>query len=96
MKYRLSVLAEEDIIDIFMRGVEEFGVEQAKRYHQQLADTFVFLQENPLAARERVEIVPPVRVHPVGSHLVLYQDIGNAEIYILRVRHAHEDWLHLD
>jgi len=92
MRYILSRKAEEDIIGIFLTGVEQFGKNQAERYHEQLDKCFRFLAENPLAAHERFEITPPVRIHPVGSHLVIYRVEETGELFIIRVRHGHEDW----
>lgn len=92
MGYHLSIKAEQDVVDIFRAGVEQFGPYQAERYHERLERCFRFLADNPLAARERVEIFPAVRIHPVEAHLVVYRvdDIG--DIFIVRVRHGHEDW----
>lgn len=93
-RYRLSRKAEEDIIAIFMYGVSQFGIEQAERYHHLLERTFQFLAENPEAARDRVEITPPVRVHPIESHIVIYTIDEDGDVFIIRVRHGHEDWGH--
>ncbi|MDR6984241.1 toxin ParE1/3/4 [Rheinheimera pacifica] len=93
MAYILSHKAEEDIIAIFIAGAEQFGLTQAQRYHQQLTTTFEFLSDNPQAAPVREKLTPSVRLHPVGSHLVIYQLEADNSIFIIRVRHAHEDWL---
>ncbi|MDP5142643.1 type II toxin-antitoxin system RelE/ParE family toxin [Rheinheimera baltica] len=93
MAYILSNKAEEDIIAIFVTGAEQFGLIQAQRYHQQLTTTFEFLSDNPQAAPVREELIPPVRLHPVGLHLVIYQLEDDNSIFIIRVRLAHEDWL---
>ena len=45
-----------------MHGVAQFGIQPA----------FQFLEENPDAAREHLEIAPPVRIHPIESHVVIY------------------------
>lgn len=95
MAYILSNKAEEDIIAIFVAGAEQFGLAQAQRYHQQLTTTFEFLSDNPQATPVREELTPPVRLHPVGSHLVIYQLEDDNSIFIVRVRHAHEDELNL-
>lgn len=95
MTYRLSRKAEEDIIAIYAKGVREFGIEQAERYHAGLEQIFDFLAENPLAARERPEINPPVRARRYQSHLVVYQ-LDGPDIFILRVRHGREDWMNRD
>jgi toxin ParE1/3/4 len=41
---------------------------------------------------KRVELSPPVRIHPVQSHLVIYQIEDDGSVLIIRVRHVHEDW----
>ena len=84
---------EEDIIEIVLIGTELFGESQAEHYHAQLELCFQFLADNPLAAPERHELQPAVRIHPVISHIVLYQVNDNGDIFIIRVRHKHEDWL---
>jgi len=92
MPYKLSLKAEEDIINIYREGVLLFGAEQAEKYHLEMANVFEFLADNPKAARERTEITPSVRVHPYGSHIIIYS-INKNEVFILRVRHGHEDWI---
>jgi toxin ParE1/3/4 len=91
-RYRLSRKAEEDIIATYMYGVAQFRVQQAERNHDLLERTFQFLAENPEAARERAEITPPVRIHPIESHVVIYTVDESGDIFIVRVRHGREDW----
>ena len=92
MRYRLSQRADHDLDEIYTRGAELFGLDQADEYAAGLTRVFNFLASFPRAARERVETNPPVRAHPYKSHLILYvtEDQG---ILIVRIRHAHEDWL---
>ena len=92
MGYTLSRKAEEDIIEIFLRGVEQFGLKQAELYHTILEKSFQFLSYNPLAARARAEITPPVRMHPIESHLIVYTINEDGDVFIIRVRHGHENW----
>lgn len=94
MGYRLTRKAEDDLIAIYRTGAEEFGVGQAERYFAALEEAFGFLAAYPRAARERREINPPVRAHLHKSHLIVYLIQGD-DILILRVRHAREDWAHL-
>ena len=77
----------------FMEGARRFGLDQAERYHPQLAAVFDLLAENPLIARERSDINPPVRVHPFQAHLIVYALDEGGEVFVIRVRHGHEDWL---
>ena len=43
-------------------------------------------------ARVRAELAGDIRIHPVKSHIVIYQIEPSGKILILRVRHGHEDW----
>lgn len=92
MSYRLSRKAEDDLIDIYIEGVARFGVRQADLYHSEIGKMFDLLAENPRMARERFEITPFVRVHPFQSHLIVYLIENNDDVFIIRIRHAHEDW----
>lgn len=92
MGYRLSRKAEQDVIEVFLQGAERFGLLQAEAYHDLLTNTFSFLADNPQAARLREEIEPPVRIHPVQAHLVIYRVDDDGQVFVVRVRHAHEDW----
>lgn len=91
MTYRLSRKAEADVIQLYVEGVEAFGAAQAEAYLSGLERAFAFLAEFPLAARERTETMPPVRIHPYQSHIIVYVVEGR-RITILRVRHGREDW----
>ncbi|MEP2761231.1 MULTISPECIES: type II toxin-antitoxin system RelE/ParE family toxin [Alphaproteobacteria] len=92
MAYKLTRKAEEDIITVYQQGVVLFGAAQAETYHARLEQAFDFLSANPRAARERMEITPPVRCHPLGVHIVIYLIEDNGDVLILRVRHSREDW----
>ncbi|QKK02907.1 MAG: type II toxin-antitoxin system RelE/ParE family toxin [Pseudomonadota bacterium] len=93
--FKLTVAAEEDLIRIYTEGVIAFGPEQASRYHQMLFQAFGFLADNPRAATVRPELTKDIRIHPTGTHIVLYT-VRKQDILILRIRHQHEDWLDHD
>ena len=93
MGYRLTHKAAEDVREIYRAGFVRVGMRQADAYHSLLEHTFRFIADNPFAARQRLEISPPVRIHPVQAHLVIYQHQTDGEILIIRVRHGHEDWM---
>ena len=92
MAYTLSRKAEDDLIEIYIEGASRFGVDQADYYHRKIGRMIELLSENPRIARERDEISPPVRIHPFQSHLIVYSVDGSNDIFIIRIRHAHEDW----
>ena len=92
MSFRLSREAEEDIVTIAEHGILVFGEAQARRYHHELFTLLALIADHPRMARERREIVPPVRIQPFKAHLVVYLIEDDGNILILRVRHAHESW----
>jgi toxin ParE1/3/4 len=91
MSYRLSRRAEQDLFDIYAASAELFGPAQAERYQDGLEAAFDLIAEFPLAARQRTELRPPIRVHPFKSHIILYLLDENGPL-IVRVRHGAEDW----
>ncbi|MBX4909336.1 MULTISPECIES: type II toxin-antitoxin system RelE/ParE family toxin [Rhizobium] len=92
MRFDLSVEAEEDIIAIAEQGVRMFGAAQARQYHDELFTVLDLIAANPRMAREREEISPPVRVHPFKAHLIVYRIEEHGAIFVIRIRHGHEDW----
>lgn len=93
MPLSLSVEAEEDIVSIAEQGVRNFGSPVAKRYHDELFAVLDLIAASPLMARERHEISPPVRIHPFKAHLVIYRIADNGNVFVIRIRHGHEDWI---
>lgn len=93
MAWYLSVEAEEDVITLFIEGAERFGLLQAERYHDDLEKTFEFLAAHPEASPVRLEFTPNIRMRPFGVHVILYNIDDSGDVYVVRVHHAHEDWL---
>lgn len=92
MSYRLSQKADADIRNLYVFGVQTFGVDHAERYFSGLFEAFEFLANFPLAARLRPELRGETRAHPYQSHLIFYRHDG-ADIFVQRVRHSKEDWV---
>lgn len=90
MSYRTTRQADQDIIDIYVRGAADFGVAQAERYHAGLVAVFDLLADNPHIARERAEFNPPVRLHPYQAHMIAYAVHGEG-ILIIRVLHGRQE-----
>ncbi|MDK4713591.1 type II toxin-antitoxin system RelE/ParE family toxin [Rhizobium sp. CNPSo 4039] len=93
MRFSLSVEAEEDIIAIAEQGIRMFGTAQARRYHDDLFAVLDLMAANPRMAREREEISPPVRIHPFKAHLIVYRIEEDGAIFVIRIRHEHENWV---
>lgn len=69
-----------------------FGPLQADAYHDRIFEAFDTIAATPGIARERLEVVPPVRVHPVKAHLIVYV-VDGSHVNIVRIRHRAEDWM---
>jgi toxin ParE1/3/4 len=91
MAYRTTRQADHDIINIYLRGCQEFGRLQAERYHQGLTAMFELIADNPRIARERPEFRPPVRLHSYQANLIVYR-LDDADVLIVRVLHGRQDW----
>ena len=89
--YRLTALAEADLRDIFWQGLELFGPNQTERYVSELEEHLAYLGQFPDSSRLRPELDPPVRVHPYGAHVIIYEHDDDA-IVVLRIRSARENW----
>jgi toxin ParE1/3/4 len=88
---RFTRKADQDLQRLYLQGLEQFGPNQADRYVMGLRASIALLLDHPYVARERTEHRPPVRVHPYGSHLIVFR-IDPAGIEILRIRHGRENW----
>ena len=92
MGYSLTLQAEVDFDHIYDTGLRQFGSTQGDAYAAGLKRIFEFLAAFPHAARERLEVSPPVRAFSYKAHVVVY-DIVEGDIVVLRLRHSREDWL---
>lgn len=92
MSFRLSSAAANDILAIAEQGIQLFGIMQARRYNDDLFRLFEVIAANPRMARERHELSPPMRIHPFKAHLVVYAVDEGGDVFIVRVRHGHEEW----
>jgi plasmid stabilization system protein ParE len=66
------------------------GAEVAERWYYSLQDTIAFLQKNPLAGRERIDLIPQgIRSWKISDFprwLLFYQVKNGRDIVFLRVR----------
>lgn len=90
MLYKLTPAAEDDLINIYAESFRSFGEVQAEKYFSELKNCFEILSENPLVSRERTEFEPSVRIHPHGSHLVVYV-VRKDFVLIVRILHSRMD-----
>lgn len=92
MNYHLSTDAAQDLEDLYVYSVTEFGLDQAESYHQKLEGHFIMLTENPKMGRDYSFIKQHVRRSNCGSHAVYYRLVGiNSQVLILRLLHQSQD-----
>lgn len=84
MSYDLSFEAENDVIEAYVYGFENFGEAQAETYGQGLKECFELIAAHPRLGREHTEFTPPVRIHHHASHYIVY-DIRGDDVFIIRV-----------
>jgi toxin ParE1/3/4 len=91
LELRLTPRAERDVEDIWIHTATEWSVRQAEHYVDELEATLRRLCEQPLIARERSEVDPPVRLYPSGAHIVLYR-AGDQYLDVIRILGARQNW----
>ncbi len=84
--YKLARRAEDDLLGIYLYGIERFGEAQAERYHAGLSACFALLASRPRIGRLAPSIAPGIRRHEHGSHVVLYEEVED-DIVILALVH---------
>ena len=90
MKVRYSNLARRDLFNILYQGELNFGRVKAKAYSDKLEKAVKRFGIYPEIARLRSEMKPPVRIFPVGSHVIIYQ-IADGVCVIIRILHGHQN-----
>lgn len=87
--YRLTRRADQDLIDIYLYTLEQFGMAQAERYAEGVRSCFALLADNPRLGRPADLIRPGLRRHEHGSHVILYrEDIEQGGLLVLAVIHG--------
>mgnify|MGYP002635246779 CR=1 FL=1 len=89
-RHRLSKRAAADVARVAHYTIEQFGVEQARRYRDGLDTCFQRLAENAELGRTAGQLAPNLRRFEYQSHVVFYMpDEGG--ILIVRVLHERMD-----
>ena len=88
---RLRPRAQADLDDIWNFTLDRWSEDQARSYLQSLSSTFDLILAHPEIARERHEFSPPVRIHTVRSHVVIFQADDEA-VEIIRIVRARSNW----
>ena len=82
--YRISRVAEEDIIQIFQYGVKQFGLNQAEKYYNKLFDYFDTIAKSPYAFETVDHIKSGYRRCVCDSNSIYYRIIAD-EVEIMTI-----------
>jgi toxin ParE1/3/4 len=89
MRYRLSELAEQDLVEAWLYVAADASVESADRLLEAIGQRFDLLAEHPRMGRRRPEFGPDVRSFVVEKHVIYYR--AEKELLIARVFHGSRD-----
>lgn len=83
--------AEQDISDTWGFDVQNWAETKASSYLLGLSSVLDTIAEFTEIARERIEFLPPVKIHTYRSHSIIYQIVGGT-IEVIRVVHSKSNW----
>ena len=89
MSYRLSVLAEQDLEEIWSYVAEDASPATADRLIDAIVDRFDLLADQPRMGRLRPEFGAGVRSFSVENHVIYYRH--DEDVVIARVLHGRRD-----
>ncbi len=76
--------AERDLIDLYLHGIERFGLAQAERYSKTLHDKIETVAENPSFGADYSFVREGLRRYESVSHAIYYQRTAKG-IRVLRI-----------
>lgn len=95
-RYTLRQLAENDLEEIWLYSLKEWGVDQADKYIRALLSRFSWLSENPTIGKPRTDIKPGYYSFPEGRHVIFYT-LTSYGIDVIGIPHQRMDVMgHLD
>ena len=84
ISYTLTARAEDDLLALFLDGIEMFGLTQARRYKDELGHCFQLIASRPQMGRLAPSLGEGVRRHEHQSHIILSEE-AQAAVIILAV-----------
>ena len=82
--------AEQDLIDIYLYGIEHFGLNQAERYSEILQAKIDTIAENPSFGSDYSFVRDGLRRYESVSHAIHFQRIAES-VRVLRILHGRMD-----
>jgi toxin ParE1/3/4 len=91
VKLEYTTDALDDLVEIEVRGLSNYGDEQTKNYLEKIEHSIGLILDNPLLAQERQDTIRPVRIRTVGAHLIVYEVLDDC-IRIVRIIYGRQNW----
>jgi toxin ParE1/3/4 len=92
MNYKISQEANLDIENIWIYTFENWSLEQADRYINQIIDEIEYLAENPKAGKDYSQIRKGYFRSRIKSHFIFYKiNLRLEQIEIIRILHQRMD-----
>jgi toxin ParE1/3/4 len=88
--YVIRQQAEQDLEEIWLYSMQQWGIRQADSYVGSLLSRFSWLAENPYSGKHRADIKTGYYCFPEGRHLVFYKLTGTG-IDIIGIPHQQMD-----
>lgn len=82
--------ADRDLIDIYLTGLEEYGLRQAEQYQDRLAVKLQTLAENPSFGSDYGDIRPELRRAESVAHSIFYRKMKGG-ILVFRILYKSMD-----
>jgi toxin ParE1/3/4 len=89
-KIELTLVAERDLIDIYLYGIEHFGHAQAERYAETLNGNMAVAADNPTLGADYSFVRDGLRRYECVSHAIYYRATASG-ILVLRILHGRMD-----
>ncbi len=91
IKIHIQHKAKEDLKDIWLYTYEQWGVEQADRYFNEIDTNIHKLQHDPYLGVECDYILLDYRQYVINQHIVFYKVLSD-KIQIVRILHQRMDF----
>lgn len=86
MKYRISLLASQDLENVWLYTFENWSVEQADRYLNLIMDEIKYVSQKPESGFDFSSVREGYYRSRVKSHIIFYRiDQKNESVEIIRI-----------
>ena len=90
LQYIFAPLAKEDLLNISLKGLEEWGADQAASYVAKIDDCLGMIANNPSIGTKRDELFTEAYSFPIGKHTIIYRQ-RDSFIEVSRILHQRMD-----